>query len=221
MKLTDLLRDQQIIIQLIWGDQKIEFSSVVVDYDESSAYVTPYMHNGSPLKINVTNKVDVNCNVFTNNQSKQRVSWKNVELTTVERRDKTLYCLKTSGYNHIAKPDERRLHERVIIQVKAEVFDGRKEKGVEILVHDISDIGISFHAPKSFAPTSKQLIVTFTDSIDDKQFNIRVGCTITRTTERSGNLFVGCKIMEENKDFRLYGFMKRLYSKKNLSLDNQ
>lgn len=214
MKLTELLENQRLTIQLLWGEQKIEFFSNVIEKDDPSVYVTPYLHNGSELELNVTPDKGVICNLFTNNPTtKQRISWKNVELTTVTRNDKILYCLKTNGYNHIAKHDDRRKHDRVVISAKGQVFEGPNDMGVDIVVYDISDIGISFYAPNSFMPNGHQLKVAFFDSVGDKDFNVKVECAIARTTNKAGNRFIGCKILKENKDYQLYGFMKRLGNK--------
>ena len=215
MKLIELLEYQRLTIQLLWGEQKLEFFSNVIEKDESAVYVSPYFHNGSELELNVTQDKGVICNLFTNDPTtKHRISWKNVELTTVSRNDKTMYCIKTSGFNHVAKHDDRRKHDRITITTKAQVFDGKSDEGVDIVVYDISDIGISFYAPNSFLPDGRQLTVAFSDVVGDKEFNVKVECAIARTTSKAGNRFIGCKLLKENKDYQLYGFMKRLGEKK-------
>lgn len=175
--------------------------------------MTPYLHNGSELKLDVVHGKGVICNLFTNDPStKHRISWKNIELTTVIRNNKTLYCLKTNGYNHVAKHDDRRLHERLIVQIAAKVLDDQSEEGVNVIIHDISDIGISFYAPKTYIFKNNQLNILFSDTINDKTFEVNVKCAIARTTSKVGNQFVGCRITKENKDYQLYCFMKRLNS---------
>lgn len=214
MKLIELLENQRLTIQLLWGEQKIEFFSHVIGRDESAVYVSPYLHNGSELELNVVQGKDVICNIFTNDPStKHRISWKNIELTTVTRDDKIMYCLKANVYNHVAKHDDRRLHNRLIVQTKAKVFDGQSSEGVDIIVHDISDIGISFYAPKTFVPKTNQLNIVFSDTINEKEFNVNVECMIARTTNRAGNAFYGCRILKENREYQLYGFWKRLNAK--------
>jgi len=136
--------------------------------------------------------------------------------TTVIRNDEVMYCLKTNGYNHIAKQDDRRKHDRLIISLAGKVFDGRSEEGVDIIVHDISDIGISFYAPKTFLPNDTQLTIVFSDTIDEKEFNVKVDCAIARTANKAGNRFVGCKILTESKEYYLYGVMKRLSKNKRI-----
>lgn len=218
MKLVELLNNQRLTIQLLWGEQKIEFFSNVIGREESTVFVTPYVHNGSELQLNVVQEKDVICNVFTNNPStKQRIAWKNVELTTVTRDDKMMYCLKTNGYNHIATHDDRRKHDRLIVQINAQVFDAQSAEGIDIIIHDISDIGISFYAPKTYSPKENQLTIAFSDIIGTKTFDIRVDCVIARTANKAGNQLVGCRIAKENKNYQLYGFMKHLGDKNKAS----
>lgn len=214
MKLIELLENQRLTVQLLWGEQKIEFFSNVIEKDESAVYVSPYLHDGSELELNVVQGKGVICNIFTIDPStKHRISWKNIELTTVKRDDKTVYCLKTNGFNHIAKHADRRQHDRLVVQANAKVYDGQSSEGVDIIVHDISDIGISFYAPKTFVPKAHLLNIYFSEIIDGKKFNVSVECAIARTTSRAGNQFVGCRITKENKDYQLYGFMKRMNAK--------
>lgn len=214
MKLNELLENQRLTIQILWGEQKIEFFTNVLAKDDSAVYVGPYLHNGSELELNVTKDKEVICNLFTNDlTTKHRISWKNVELTTVIRNDKRMYCLKTNGYNHVAKHDDRRKHDRVVVMAKALLFEGKSNTGVDIIVHDISDIGISFYAPNSFSPNVHVFTIVFSDKAGGKSFDVKVECAIARTTNKAGNRFVGCKILKENRDYQLYGFMKRLEDK--------
>lgn len=214
MKLLELIENQRLTIQLLWGEQKIEFSSNVIEKDDSSVYVSPYLHNGAELELNVVQGKGVICNLFTNDPlTKHRISWNNIELTTVVRNDNMVYRLKTNGYNHTAKHADRRKHDRLIVHTKAKVFDKDSNEGVFIIVHDISDVGISFYAPKTFIAKTHKFTIIFSDTIKDKTFDVNVECTIARVINNAENRFYGCKIVKENKNCQLYCFMKRLGAK--------
>lgn len=214
MKISELVANQKISIQLLWGERKIEFSSNVIENSSEGAYITPYLHNGSVLEIDISPGKGVLCNVFTGNPiNKQRVSWKNVELKTVELNNETVYLIKTNGFNQIAMQDDRRLHDRIVVHIRAQVFDATAKTGSDIIIHDISDIGISFYAPLSYELQSSQMVITFVGVIDDKEFNVKVECSVTRTEKKAGNQFFGCKVNSGNKDYQLYCFMLRLHDK--------
>lgn len=214
MKLEDLLLSQKIVIQITWGEQKIEFSSNVVEKDSEGAYVTPYRHNDSELQLNITEGTGVICNVFTDDiKTGQRISWRNVEITTVDRNGRVLYRIKTRGFNNVASLDDRRYNERTVVQVSGRAIDVNNNEDIGITVYDVSGVGISFHAPKTYAPKSQQLVVKFTDSIDDKTFNVQVECIVSRTSVEEGHIVVGCRLAGENRDYQLYRLLKHLKNK--------
>lgn len=214
MKLTELLTNQKIRVQLIWGEQKIEFSSDVIDKDDGAVYVTPYLHGNSVLELNIKRDKGVICNLFADHPvTKRRISWKNVELTTVNMDNRTLYCLKTYGFNIIAIPDDRRLHERIPMQVDAIIQDGKNGDEEGVTIRDISDIGLSFYARKGYEPKAQQIIVYFSDMIDHRVYDIQVECAISRISTEENNNIIGCRIIGENKNYQIYGLMKRLKAK--------
>lgn len=215
MKLSELLDNQKIIVQLAWGEKKIEFFSTVIGKKDSEVFVTPYIHSGQPLQLNVTKDTGVICNLFTDQPvTNKRISWKNVELTTVVQDGNVVYCLRTYGFNVIAGVDERRLHERVALQITGIAYTSGYDDGVYVTIRDISDIGISFYAPESFAPKSQQITITFTDNIDNRIFDVKLDCGIMRENKENGQVMMGCKVMGENRDYQLFCLMKRLMSKK-------
>lgn len=214
MKLTELLVNQRITVQLLFGEQKIEFFSDVIECDSAAAYTTPYIHSGSALDLNITGDKGVSCNVFADEPiTKQRISWKGVELTTINRNQSVVYCIKARGFNNIANPDDRRLHDRVVVNVSATALDVQNDIQESIIIKDISDSGISFYASGIFAANSQQLRVTFTDKIDDRIFDIKMDCVITRNSNENARILYGCRVMGENKDYRIYELLKRLRSK--------
>lgn len=214
MKLADLLLNQKIIIQLVWGEQKIEFSSSVMGIEGEVVFVTPYMHNETELNINVTEGSGVICNVYADNSvTKQRMSWKNVELTTVNIKDRVLYCVRTRGFNKVANIDDRRSNERTVIDVSGNVIDAQNNEEINVIVHDISGVGVSFYAPSSYSPKSQQIVVLFTDTIDKKIFNVKVECAVSRISIENGRATVGCRLLGENREYQLYRFIRHLKDK--------
>lgn len=214
MRIIDLLFEQRISIQMVMGEQKIEFQSIVLEKNDTEAFVSPYVHNGTALQLNISMDSGVVCNVFADDMTThQRVSWKNIELKTVERDDGIQYSLKTSQFNNIARQDDRRMNERIVIQKPGHVFDGSSENGVQVLIHDISDVGVSFFVSEKYDPKSPQLVVRIKDMIDDKKFDLKVNCTISRTSSCAGSMLYGCRVLGDNRDYQLYRFLKVLKSR--------
>lgn len=214
MKLSGLNLGQEIIVQMAWGKRKIEFFAYVEEISDMSIFVTPYMHNDSPLELNIDSNGKIVCNIFADSpEDNKRISWRNVKLKTMERNGRTLYCISTNKYNNVSNDDDRREHDRIEVNKKGRLFDPKTEQYHDVTIQDISYIGISFCASKSFDPTFHQVIVLFEDAINDKTFNMKVECNIVRSNQTENSKIWGCKIIGENRDFLLYSFMLKLMSK--------
>lgn len=213
MKIEELVVGQQIVVQIVWGEREIEFPSEVVDRDINGIFVKTYTYQDKPLELNIDMTSGVICNVFTNNPDGKRVSWKNVDLTTKEFERGMVYYLNTRGFNNMAQSDDRRTRERISIRKNGRVYDKHKDCYTDVLIHDISDAGISIYAPQSFNPSANQFQVMFEDRIDNREYKINVECAIVRSQQKVGTVFYGCKLVGENKDYLIYGFMKRLMKK--------
>ena len=95
------------------------------------------------------------------------------------------------------------------------VFDGEDED-ISITIHDISDNGISFYVPGNYEPKSQQLSISFTDTIDERIFDIQAICAISRVNKEKERTLVGCKVLGENSNYRIYELLKRLRKKNHI-----
>lgn len=213
MKLTELMENQEIIIQLLMGEQTVEFSARLIERGDKGVYVTPYLYQNQPLELNVTYSSKAMCNIFADDEDKNRVSWRNVELTTVSRDDKLQYYIETSSFNTISNSDERRTHDRIKIHKNGSLYDASTNKYHDIMIHDVSDVGISFYAPANFKPSSHKLSVLLDDMVNNKEYSVKVECSIVRNDIRNGLGFFACKTVGDNKDYALYCFIKKLTTK--------
>lgn len=214
MVLQDLDKNRKVIIQIVWGERDIEFPSHVVDSDVEGIYIEPYLHNGNPLKLSIDPSGGIPCHLFGDDtENGTRVSWRNIRLETVERGGQTLYHLSTMAFNRQAKTAERRAHERNVVR---KMGNGSDTAGnvIQVMVHDMSDNGISFFAPASFTPNSKNMTVGFADSLGGELFRVQAECRIVYRTAKSGTIFYGCEVLNGNSDYFLYGCMQRMQKNK-------
>ena len=211
MKLNELPLGYKIIVQINLGEQQIEFESVVIERDMEGVVISPYMHQGQAIKLNVDAGNGIICNIFADDpDNMQRISWKNVEVKTKDGKTGPVYVVKTRGFNTFAKQDERRKNSRVMVRRNGHVTDSLSGVQTDVLIHDISDVGISFYAPKTFSPKSNKFLIEFTDAVEGKDFDIKVECNVARVQDKPGMDFYGCRVTT-NKDFILYGFMRRMH----------
>lgn len=218
MIIQDLQHAQNVILQLVWGDQMTEFPTKIFDRNDNGVYATPYVHNGQPLVMDITPHSGVTCNVFGDNpENSNRISFRNIELHTVQKNQETAYYLKTSSYNELANVEDRRNEERVIITKPGKVWDEDKKDFTEIRIHDVSNKGISFYAPTSFSPKSNILEISFIDHVHDHEFAFQLNCKTVRIKNQAGNVLYGCRLVDDNKDYLLYGCLRRM--KKNAKVE--
>lgn len=214
MKLTDLLTGQKISLQIAWGEKIIEFDSHIMSKGGDMIFVTPYMHNGSPLELNIESSSKVTCNLFAIVvDTKQRQSWKRVELHTIKSNGRIAYSIEANRFKPSSVFDDRREHERIEINKRGYVIIPENGKQFGMTIHDISDIGISFIVDNSFFPVSSQVTISFGDTVNGRDFSMRIFCVTVRTQRVEGGSLWGCRITGENRDFLLYSFLTRLASK--------
>lgn len=210
MKLADLMVNQKIVVQILWGERKIEFDTEVKGKEEKGVLVGTYQYQGGPLELNIDSSSNIICTIYADDpRTGQRVSWKNVALKTIDSSKGRVYEISTYGYNNMAKTDERRRSNRMIIKKSGKVYDADKDEYTDIIVHDICDIGLSFLAPESFNPSAYQLTVTFEDIVDSKTFNVKADCTVTRVDKKNNLVLYGCKLVGQNKEYLLYSCVFR------------
>lgn len=214
MRLNELVVDQKIIVQINLGEQKIEFNANVLEVQEESITASPYIHEGEVLELNIETHHGIMCNIFADDyRHGKRVSWKNVKIQTIDSIDGKIYHISTSAFNRLSREDDNRQHNRLIIHKNAHILE--QGKLIDIVVHDISDRGISFFASPNYKPSANQITIVYSDSVNEKDFQLKIECQIARTEKRAGVNFYGCKVMGENKDFLTYGFFKRLKKRHN------
>jgi len=213
MKLNELSENQLITIQLLWGSLQFEMPTSVSSASNNGVYADIYYYDGRELKIVEDNTAT--CNVFTiDPKTKNRISWNNVYISTVEKNGKSFYYIQNRSFDDTSSDSDRRNNSRIVFHKKGHVIDSAGKNEADIMIHDISDKGISFYAPMTFTPETKQLMITFSDVVEEKEFNLKISCRIKRTYNKAGNVFYGCSLLEENKLYSLYGFLLKLQKKK-------
>lgn len=209
MLLQDLSKDKEIMVQVIWGEKKVEFLTHIVRMDTSAIYIAPYSFNGRLLELNIAPESDVHCHIFGENMvDHTRVVWRNVKLETVKSTDSIVYSITTMEYNKQSKCDERRAHIRLPLSKGGTVTD---YMGVttQVRTHDFSDNGISFYAPANFDPATAYLTLKFEEDVGTAHFNLKLDCKIVHRNIKNGTMFCGCEITACKNDYLLFGCMVR------------
>lgn len=214
MKLQDIPNGHALILQIEWGTQKIEISSSLMEKGTESIFVSPYIHDGVPLRLSINASSGVKCDLYTTDlDSHERITWKNVSVETISKNDEVFYSISTNAFNRVSSSAERRQSERMLVRRPGKVYDVISDTYTDVMIHDISDSGLSFYAPTSFDCKSSQPIVNFSDIVDDREYVNVVSVSIMRTQKKPGTVLYGCRVVGDTKNYLIYGFMKKLISK--------
>lgn len=215
MRLQDIPNGQAVILQIEWGTQIIEFPLEIAEKDTGSIFLTPHIYQGTPLKINIDSSSGIRCNLFTVSQeSNTRIGWKCISVNTLNKSGNIVYHVTSNSFNSYSSLDERRESSRVLVHNNGKVYDVISDTYTDVIIHDVSDTGISFLAPNNFECKSPQPIVTLSDIIDGKEYIISVPVTLTRMQKKPGAVLYGCRVVGESRNFLIYGLLKKIKSKK-------
>lgn len=215
VELQRLAISQKILVQIIWGEKQLEYSTEIVGVDEDGVYVNPYLYNDKPLEINISVQSHVVCNIFTDDVDGKRIGWRNIELETLQQGGRIIYYLTTAQFNRLSGGEERRNNERIVVNKKGSLLDKERGKYKEIRIYDVSDNGISFYIANEIFTDGQIFDLYFGADADGQMFDVKVKCRIVRKIYKIGLSFYGCEIVESNKDYLLYGCTLRMEKKKN------
>lgn len=211
MELRDVVGTKNLVIQILWGERTIEFGTQAVERYEKGVLISPYVYQGGPLELNIEIKSNIIVNLFADEPGTgHRVSWRNLELQTIYKNKEMFYYISPAAFREKATIDDRRLHKRIVINKVGSAWEKDVNQVSNVRIYDVCDNGISFYAPSSFAPVTNRLTVSFVDTVGDRVFELRVDCSVARTEQKAGNQYYGCRITEANKEYMIYGCLKRL-----------
>lgn len=220
MKLQELRDGAGIIVQIAWEKNKLEFRSCVmkvdVEEEEEAIYVTPYIRERRELELTVKPDQDYACHIFADDvNTGQRISWRNVILSTVKINGRTLYRITTLKFNNASRPDERRVHARTLEEKEGQIIDAHDRKQ-QVMVHDISDNGVSFYVNKDKPIKSDYLTLIFVDMVKGGElFNLEIKCRVVHTDHsRFGRIYYGCQVLDPSQEYLLYVFLHRMSKEK-------
>lgn len=220
--LQEITSEQQLMIQIVWGDKTIEFPTKLVSHGGLSINVEPYLRQGRPLELNVGIESGIICNMFADDiKTGQRISWRNIDLKSTTYNNALVYAISTNKFNRISKVDERRIHDRIKFNKEGTVRDKCWTEKYKIIINDISDNGISFYVPNNFERKSNQFVVEFSDQVNGELFQLRVECRYVHTKQKDNLTVYGCEIVNNNREYLLYGCLKRLMMSKEKKENNK
>lgn len=233
MKLQDLKVGEKITLEVVWGISVYPIPTMVVASTEEGTIIKPFVVLGTVLELGSEQFRDMHYNINgVTPVTKEKVSWKNVNVQTKVLKDVTYYIIRTKEDAEYGNRQERREHPRMTLDLKGtatviteeEALGKDKNKadnmvdnilGIqavqhEIRVHDISDSGISFYTHKDVEFMGHYVKIEFGDKVKNKYFESMVFCLPNRCEDKGEWRLYGCDINRTAGDLLLYVFLKRM-----------
>ncbi len=209
LRLQELKEGADVTVQMLWDHNALEFESTLVRKDELGIYIKPYMREEHAVHFDVFVTDSIQCNLFAAARTGGRVMWHDVELKSVDTPEGMLYRVSTRDFNQYSRPGDRRYHERRTSTVLAQVSDMAFAKA-EVVLHDISDTGLSFYTDSPLTFGSDVINISFADTVNGECFRINTTVKVVRHYMEQGKAFYGCLMIDPSKDYQLYVFMHKL-----------
>ncbi|MCR4782712.1 MAG: PilZ domain-containing protein [Lachnospiraceae bacterium] len=211
MTLQDLEDNQEVEIEIIWGDKSFSIPSKVKGKSSAGVLLLPYVTNGNEITINDNMTKTFTFNLYAiESDTKKRVGWKSVDLQSVPYDGEHYYACKVRSFSRDSRESDRRSEERIPIGVSGNATDLASKTRENITIKDISEKGIGFIAEKSIDFKRMQQKITFSDSVSDEDFEFAFNAKIVRIVSEGDKKLYGCKIVDMPKDISLYIFLKKM-----------
>lgn len=214
MRLHELENNVELTVQMLWEKNSLEFQSALVKKDELGIYIKPYLREDRAIRFNILLTDKMQCNLYAPSRAGGRVMWHDVELKSVDEPEGVLYRISTQDFNQYSRPGDRRFHERRSSAVTAKVWDMTLVT-TEVVLHDISDTGLSFYVDSPIQFGSDIINIAFADTVCGEDFRIKTTAKIVRNYSERGKTFYGCLMIDAPRDYQLYVFMYRMSRSEN------
>ena len=216
MLLQDLEKGEKLVLQANWGGLEYDLDSAVEEIESGGVYVKAYEYGGHVVDFGTGAFKGIVINVYVNNHHGRRYFWPDVSLKVTKRGNETYYLIQTSTYKETAREDERRSKDRILIEQSCNLSIYGEDGYYTGVVHDVSQVGISFYCDSEIEIDGRLVVVEFSDSVGDHDFTLQLKVRKVRIDDTAEKKLYGCRIVDAGRDTMIYLYFKKLYKLKEL-----
>lgn len=179
MRLEDLSQGQNVIIEIVKGDEHSEVDASIMMVNKSVVVLEPIVIDG---KVLVLDDADIHVSLVLAIENEKPQLWKNVAfgMTSLNNRQ----CIVIKSLNESITYNRRGSY-RLSMDTQGYI------KNEKIVIHDISSTGISFYTKLDHRKTiGSEVTIKFTANYED----VYVKGTIVREIETDDRYLYGCTI---------------------------
>ena len=196
MRLSQLVQNSNLVLEININNQHLEFESTVITKIGDYILIEPVRVNGKVVNFEIGN---VLVDMLLIRRDKKPVAWKRVLLKNVIYKNKTYYKVIPTGDGFEIN---RRNAFRLSIEVKGVVQVGTNSVPMDVILKDISENGFSFVSKDIIDRPLKSIVrLVFIDL--NKSLNLN-GLLVRKERINQSKYFYGCVLNIKNQFLSQY-----------------
>ena len=196
MRLSQLVQNSNLVLEININNQHLEFESTVITKIGDYILIEPVRVNGKVVNFEIGN---VLVDMLLIRRDKKPVAWKRVLLKNVIYKNKTYYKVIPTGDGFEIN---RRNAFRLSIEVKGVVQVGTNSVPMDVILKDISQNGFSFVSKDIIDRPLKSIVrLVFIDL--NKSLNLN-GLLVRKERINQSKYFYGCVLNIKNQFLSQY-----------------
>ena len=196
MRLSQLVQNSNLVLEININNQHLEFESTVITKIGDYILIEPVRVNGKVVNFEIGN---VLVDMLLIRRDKKPVAWKRVLLKNVIYKNKTYYKVIPTGDGFEIN---RRNAFRLSVEVKGVVQVGTNSVPMDVILKDISENGFSFVSKDIIDKPLKSIVrLVFIDL--NKSLNLN-GLLVRKERINQSKYFYGCVLNIKNQFLSQY-----------------
>lgn len=211
MELTDLEEGDSVVLEIRWGEHPYEIGTTVVGTRDGALLVLPFKYKGTVLDLGSVHFRNMFFNLYGMDKKEDtRLVWRNVQIEAKKHKNEILYAVRAASSRKFPAVSDRRQNKRMLLDIRAKVISSEDGKGIPVVLHDVSDSGLSFYAKKGLQFTQKVIRLEFEDTVHGHAFHLAIDSRFVRRLEKDGQDLIGCQILKSDRNFLSYVCLKKM-----------
>lgn len=218
MYISDLQEGTPVTLEIVKGERPISIGTSVigVTYDlqhEPHVLLKPFVYQGNVIDLGGKSFEKDTFNLYANDTDGSRICWAEAKVETKKHRDELCYSVWVLKHRRMAVQSERRDHERYTLKISGTATEKVTNIQHNVVVNDISDNGISFICEEELKVLNAPLIVSFSEVVKDKTYNLLLDCKCVRIKQREDGFLYGCSVTSVTNQMLAYVYLKKIIAK--------
>lgn len=226
MYIDELKPGETVLLELVKGKASYEVGTVVLGNKlvagfERHVLLKPFEYQGKVLDLSGKSFSGVQFNLYASNSEGKRVIWKQISLEVKTYKNESYYIITPHKHNLMGVVCERRFNDRYKVNIEGVMECPASHVEKEVIIYDISAVGISFIHPESLNVVDHNIIIHFEEVINDKIYSLDVEAFCLRVQNKDDEYLYGCSVKQASNQMLAYVYIKKLISNHVFEIKNQ